>query len=57
MNNTMTLDYACEIIETFADVNQMDGLSAIEALVKYYRQISPLERKALEVFMDETKKG
>jgi len=56
MNNKIDLNYACEVIETFANVNEMDGLSAIEAMVKYYKRISPLEQMALEVFMDETKK-
>ena len=52
----MDISEACEIIYDFADVNQLDPLTGIEIMVKYFNQLAPHERDALFTFMDETKK-
>lgn len=51
----MDLQTACNAILAFAEANQVDELTGIEYMVKYYTQLSPRERLALGVFMDETK--
>jgi len=51
----MNLDTAVDIIQDFAQANQVDALRGIEYMVKYYAQLSPRERHALRVFMAETK--
>jgi hypothetical protein len=48
----MNLDTACNIIENFVLANQVDPLTGVELMVKYYKQISPKERQALCIFMD-----
>ena len=55
MNKTMTLDEACIIIENFVVANNLDPLSGIELMTKYFKQIAIHERQALIVFMEETK--
>jgi hypothetical protein len=55
MLKTMDLQTACNAILAFAEANQVDELTGIEYMVKYYTQLSPRERLALGVFMDETK--
>lgn len=52
----MTIEEAYEYIQDFAQANQVDELTGIEYMVKYYAQLSPRERIALAVFMDETRK-
>lgn len=56
MIREMTVDEAYVYIQNFAQANQIDELTGIEYMVKYYAQLSPRERIALRVFMDETKK-
>lgn len=52
----MTVQEAYLYIQDFAQANKIDELTGIEYMVKYYAQISPRERLALAVFMDETRK-
>ena len=47
---------ACDTIQAFAIANQVDELTGVEYMVKYYTQLSPRERLALETFMDATRK-
>ena len=56
MLKEMTIDQAYVYIQNFAQANQVDELTGIEYMVRYYAQLSPRERLALGVFMDETKK-
>jgi hypothetical protein len=56
MIKEMTIDEAYGYIQDFAQANQVDELTGIEYMVKYYAQLSPRERIALGVFMDETRK-
>jgi len=51
----MDIQTACDAIYAFANANQVDELTGIEYMVKYYAQLSPRERLALQVFMAETK--
>ena len=55
MNTVMDIDEACLAIRAFAQANHIDELTAVEYMVKYYRQLSRRERDALAVFMDFTK--
>lgn len=50
----MTIDEACAYIYEFSQANQVDELTGIEYMVKYYTQLSPQERQALAVFIAET---
>jgi hypothetical protein len=52
----MTINEACDCIQDFAQANQVDELTGIEYMVRYYDQLSPRERTALGVFMAETGK-
>ena len=52
----MDIQTACDAIYAFSQANQVDELTGIEYMVKYYSQLSPRERLALEVFMAETSK-
>ena len=56
MIKEMTIDQAYVYIQNFAQANHVDELTGIEYMVRYYAQLSPRERLALGVFMDETKK-
>jgi uncharacterized protein YfkK (UPF0435 family) len=56
MITEMTIDEAYVYIQNFAQANQIDELTGIEYMVKYYAQLSPREQLALGVFMDETRK-
>jgi hypothetical protein len=56
MIKELTLAEACDSIENFASANGLDGLSAVESMVKYYKLLSAREQRALTVFMDETTK-
>lgn len=56
MDILMDINEACNTIELFAEANQLDPLTGIEIMVKYYKQLSPRERNALVTFMEETKK-
>ena len=56
MLKEMNIQTACDAIYAFADANQVDELTGIELMVKYYGQLSPRERTALQIFMEETKK-
>jgi uncharacterized protein YfkK (UPF0435 family) len=56
MITEMTIDEAYVYIQNFAQANQIDELTGIEYMVKYYAQLSPRERLALGVFMAETRK-
>ena len=56
MLKDMDIKTACDAIYAFADANQVDELTGIELMVKYYGQLSPRERTALQTFMEETKK-
>jgi hypothetical protein len=56
MIKQMTIDEAYERIQDFAQANQVDELTGIEYMVRYYDQLSPNERVALGVFMAETRK-
>ena len=56
MLKEMDIQNAYAAIQAFAEANQVDELTGIEYMVKYYAQLSPRERLALGVFMDETKK-
>jgi hypothetical protein len=56
MNTVMNIDEACDVLELFALANNLDPLTGVEVMTKYFKQISQLERTALIVFMDETKK-
>jgi hypothetical protein len=49
------LEEACEVIYRFAEANQIDPLTGIELMVKYYKQLSPKEQQSLVIFMDATK--
>jgi|GEM_PF-3223796 len=55
MLKNMDIQTACDAIYAFANANQVDELTGIEYMVKYYAQLSPRERLALQVFMAETK--
>lgn len=55
MLKEMDIETACAAIYAFADANHVDELTGIEYMVKYYTQLSPRERLALEVFMAKTK--
>ena len=57
MLKEMNIDTAYNTILLFAEVNQVDELTGIEYMVKYYDQLSIRERLALSVFMAETKCG
>ena len=57
MLRELTLDEACIIIQTFAEVNHLDSLSAIEAMVKHYPKLATHEQNAVSVFMTGTKKN
>lgn len=52
----MTLEEAYSYIQNFSLANKVDELTGIEYMVRYYTQLSPRERHALAVFMDETRK-
>lgn len=52
----MNIRDAYNTIYAFAEANQVDELTGIELMVKYYGQLSPRERTALNTFMEETKK-
>lgn len=52
----MSAEEAYLYIQDFAQANQVDELTGIEYMVKYYAQLSPRERTALTVFMAETRK-
>lgn len=56
MISEMTIDEAYVYIQNFAQANQVDELTGIEYMVKYYAQLSPRERLALGVFMAETRR-
>jgi hypothetical protein len=56
MNTNMTIEQACDYIRRFAEANQVDELTGIEYMVRYYNQLSVNERNALAVFMAETGK-
>ena len=55
MLKDMDIQTACDTIYAFAQANQVDELTGIEYMVKYYTQLSPRERLALAVFMAKTK--
>jgi hypothetical protein len=55
MLKTMDIQEAYLYIQDFAKANQVDELTGIEYMVKYYQQLSVRERLALEVFMNEAK--
>lgn len=55
MIKEMTIEEACLYIQDFAKANKIDELTGIEYMVKYYAQLSPRERLALAVFMEETR--
>lgn len=55
MLKTMNIQEAYLYIQDFAKANQVDELTGIEYMVKYYQQLSVRERLALEVFMNEAK--
>ena len=57
MLKEMDLDSAYCAIQAFAQANQIDELTAIEYMVKYYAQLSIREHLALGVFMAETRRG
>jgi hypothetical protein len=57
MLNNITLETACEIIYDFSNANSVDALTGVELMVKYFKQLSQVERKALVMFMDETAKS
>jgi hypothetical protein len=57
MLKEMDLDSAYRAIQAFAKANQVDELTGIEYMVKYYNQLSIRERLALGVFMAETRRG
>jgi hypothetical protein len=57
MLKEMNIDAAYDAIQAFAQANQVDELTGIEYMVKYYDQLSIRERLALGVFMAETKRG
>lgn len=56
-NTNMAIDDACDILESFADANHLDHLTALEVMVKHYRIISDTERIALNTFMDYGRKN
>ena len=55
MLKTMDIQEAYLYIQDFAKANQVDELTGIEYMVKYYQQLSVRERLALQVFMNEAK--
>ena len=55
MNTVMAIEDACLAIQDFALANRVDELTAVEYMVKYYRQLSARERMALTTFMNFTK--
>jgi len=56
MLKEMDIQDAYGAIQAFAEANQVDELTGIELMVKYYRQLSVRERTALHTFMEETKR-
>ena len=52
----MNLEIAVDIILNFSEANQVDPLKGIELMVKHFRQLSPLELRAIRVFMEESAK-
>ena len=51
----MNLNTAVDIILDFSVANHVDPLRGIELMVKHFRQLSPLEIRAIRTFMDESK--
>lgn len=51
----MTLDQACARIVAYSVVNNLESLSAVERMVKYYKLLSAEDQEAIAVFMDATK--
>ncbi len=52
----MDIETAYDAIQAFAEANQVDELTGVELMVKYYRQLSLREQTALHTFMEETKR-
>ena len=56
MLKEMDIQDAYNAIQAFSEANQVDELTGIELMVKYYKQLSIRERLALNTFMEESKK-
>ena len=51
----MTLDQALNAIEQYSIDESIDGLTAIEQMVRNYKILTPRQQEAVTVFMAETK--
>jgi hypothetical protein len=51
----MTLDQAVDIMEQYAADLNLDDLSAVEHMVKNFKQLPENQRQALETFMDASR--
>ena len=51
----MNLDQALAQIITNSVANGLEGLSAVERMVKNYKLLSPEQQESVTVFMSETK--
>lgn len=51
----MNLDQACARIVAYSVINNIESLTAVERMVKYYKLLSAEDQKAITVFMTETK--
>jgi hypothetical protein len=52
----MVLDEALEIMRLYAVDCDKDDLSAVEHMVRNFKILSPEQRQALGVFMDQTRR-
>ena len=55
MIKDLDIQQACDTITAFAEANQVDQLTAVELMVKYYSQLSPKEQRSLVDFMEYTR--
>jgi hypothetical protein len=51
----MTLDQAVDIMEQYAVNLDLDDLSAVEHMVRHFKTLPQIQRRALETFMDASK--
>lgn len=52
----MHLDQALEVMQLYAVDCDKDDLSAIEHMVRNFKLLTPEQRQALDVFMEESRK-
>ena len=51
----MNLDQACARIVAYSVVNNIESLTAVERMVKYFKLLSAEDQEAVAVFMAATK--